>query len=160
MAGFEKSGHYFFNKPIGRGYDRGFNSAIAILQMLDNSSGAKLSQLRATLPKTWGSPTMSPFCSDENKYSVVSKIVDFIKDLYKSESKIIGMNIKELNTINGIRFTLDDGTWCLVRASSNSPNLVVVVESPTSEENKNKIFKYIERLLSTYHEIGAFDQKL
>jgi phosphomannomutase / phosphoglucomutase len=160
LAGFEKSGHYFFNKPIGRGYDCGFNSAIAILQMLDNSSGVKLSQLRSSLPKTWGSPTMSPFCSDENKYFVVGKIIDFIKDLYRSESKIIGMNIKELNTINGIRFTLDDGTWCLVRASSNSPNLVIVVESPTSEENKNKIFEYIEGIISTYPEIGAFDQKL
>ena len=39
IAGFEKSGHYFFNKPIGRGYDDGLVSALAILDMLDRNPG-------------------------------------------------------------------------------------------------------------------------
>jgi phosphomannomutase/phosphoglucomutase len=39
LVGFEKSGHYFFNTPIGRGYDDGLVSAIAILDMLDRNPG-------------------------------------------------------------------------------------------------------------------------
>ncbi|UPJ26814.1 MULTISPECIES: hypothetical protein [unclassified Bradyrhizobium] len=34
LAGFEKSGHFFFNKPFGRGYEDGLVSAIAICDML------------------------------------------------------------------------------------------------------------------------------
>ena len=40
LAGFEKSGHYFLNPPIGRGYDDGLLSAIAILDLLDRNPGA------------------------------------------------------------------------------------------------------------------------
>src|SRR3954470_24567149 len=65
VAGFEKSGHYFFNAPFGRGYDDGLVSAMAILDMLDRNPGKSLNDLKNALPKTWGSPTMSPHCSDE-----------------------------------------------------------------------------------------------
>ena len=75
IAGFEKSGHYFFNKPIGRGYDDGLVSALAILDMLDRNPGKTMADLRRALPKTWGSPTMSPHCDDEKKYEVVEKVV-------------------------------------------------------------------------------------
>ena len=75
LAGFEKSGHYFFNKPFGRGYDDGLVSALAICDMLDRSPGKSLSELKDALPKTWGSPTMSPHCDDETKYGVVDQVV-------------------------------------------------------------------------------------
>src|SRR6266852_2563210 len=45
LAGFEKSGHYFFNKPYGRGYDDGLISALAILDMMDRNPGRTLSDL-------------------------------------------------------------------------------------------------------------------
>ena len=35
LAGFEKSGHFFFNKPLGYGYDDGINSAIQICHLID-----------------------------------------------------------------------------------------------------------------------------
>ena len=38
LAGFEKSGHFFFNKPIGYGYDDGINSAIQICHLLNNQN--------------------------------------------------------------------------------------------------------------------------
>jgi len=56
--------------------------------------------------------------------------------------------------------TLEDGTWGLMRASSNTPNLVVVVESPTSEDNMVGMFREIERRLAEFSEIGKFDQKI
>ena len=41
LAGFEKSGHFFFNKPFGRGYDDGLVSAIAICEMLDRAPASR-----------------------------------------------------------------------------------------------------------------------
>ena len=160
LVGFEKSGHYFFNAPIGRGYDCGLTSAIAILQMLDRNPDKKMSDLREALPKTWGSPTMSPFCSDEEKYGVVDRVVAEYQKAYKDGEKIMGMSIRDVNTVNGVRLTLEDGTWGLVRASSNTPNLVVVVESPTSEDNKIGMFREIESRLAKYEEIGEYNQKI
>ena len=160
LVGFEKSGHYFFNAPIGRGYDDGLVSAIAILQMLDRNPGKTMADLRKALPKTWGSPTMSPYCPDEEKYGVIDRIIAEVQEDAAKEMKILGQAIIDVNTVNGVRLTLEDGTWGLMRASSNTPNLVVVVESPTSEENMVGMFREIERRLADYSEIGAFDQKI
>src|SRR3974377_1922996 len=33
LVGFEKSGHFFFQPPLGRGYDDGFLAAIAVCHM-------------------------------------------------------------------------------------------------------------------------------
>ncbi|WP_409433349.1 phosphomannomutase/phosphoglucomutase [Litorimonas sp. RW-G-Af-16] len=160
LVGFEKSGHYFFNAPIGRGYDCGPTSAIAILQMLDRNKGRTMADLRRALPTTYGSPTMSPFCADEEKYGVIEQIIAGYQADAKSGAKLIGQDIRDVNTVNGVRITVEDGTWGLVRASSNTPNLVVVVESPVSEENKVAMFRDIERRLAQYPEIGEFDQKI
>jgi phosphomannomutase/phosphoglucomutase len=159
-AGFEKSGHYFFNPPYGRGYDDGIVAAIAVLEMLDHAGGKKLSDLEATLPKTWSSPTMSPFCPDDKKYDVVAAITKEYEDLKAKGGKILGQNIASIVTVNGVRVTLDDGTWCLVRASSNKPSLVVVVESPTSDETKHAIFKDLDARLSKHKEVGEYDQRI
>ncbi len=61
---------------------------------------------------------------------------------------------------NGIRIQLADGTWGLVRASSNKPELVVVVESPTSEAAMRAIFAEIDGHLATYPEVGTYNQKI
>lgn len=160
LVGFEKSGHYFFNDPIGRGYDDGILSAIAILQMLDRNPDKSMADLRRALPKTWGSPTMSPYCADEEKYGVVERVVAEYQSLFDKGDEIMGQKIRDINTVNGVRITLEDGTWGLVRASSNTPNLVVVVESPTSEDNKTGMFREIEARLAKYDEIGEYDQKI
>lgn len=160
LVGFEKSGHYFFNAPIGRGYDCGLTSAIAILQMLDRNPGKSMADLRRALPKTWGSPTMSPYCADEEKYGVIERVIAEFTALAEKGEALIGQKIADVNTVNGIRITVEDGTWGLVRASSNTPNLVVVVESPTSEANKTAMFREIDKRLSAYPEIGEYDQKI
>ena len=68
LAGFEKSGHFFFNPPIGHGYDDGIVAGIQVLEMLDKAGpAAKLSALYDALPQSWGSPTMAPFCPDDKK---------------------------------------------------------------------------------------------
>src|SRR4029079_15233561 len=133
LAGFEKSGHFFFNRPIGRGYDDGLVSAIAICEMLDRAVGKSMADLKDALPKTWSSPTMSPHCADEAKYGVVEAEVKQCEARHAKGVKVGGQMIRDLVTVNGVRVTVEDGSWGLVRSSSNKPELVVVVESPVSE---------------------------
>ncbi|ABS67174.1 phosphoglucomutase/phosphomannomutase alpha/beta/alpha domain II [Xanthobacter versatilis] len=160
LVGFEKSGHYFFNKPIGRGYDDGLISAIAVLDMLDRNPGRKLSDLREALPKTWSSPTMSPHCTDEAKYGIVAKVVEHYEKLAKDGALVTGQKIRDLVTVNGVRVTCEDGSWGLVRASSNKPELVVVVESPVSNARMREMFKEIDGVLRTFPEVGEYNQTI
>ncbi|MGB0342815.1 MAG: phosphomannomutase/phosphoglucomutase [Parvibaculales bacterium] len=160
LAGFEKSGHYFFNAPIGRGYDDGLVTAIAICDMLTRAGDASMADLRRSLPVAYGSPTMSPYCDDTKKYEVVERAIAHFEQLAANGDTLIGQNIRDLVTVNGVRITVEDGTWGLVRASSNKPGLVVVVESPVSEENMRAMFAAIDALLSSYPEVGDYDQKI
>jgi phosphomannomutase / phosphoglucomutase len=160
MVGFEKSGHFFFSAPFGRGYDDGLVSGIAVLEMLDRNPQKSMADLKNDLPKTWSSPTMSPHCGDEVKYGVVDRVIAHFQALAAGGQTLAGQKIVDLITVNGIRIQLEDGTWGLVRASSNKPELVVVVESPTSEAAMHAIFKDIDGHLSTYPEIGAYNQKI
>ena len=159
IAGFEKSGHFFFNKPLGYGFDDGINSAIQICKLLDNQ-GKNLDDLINALPKTFQSPTMGPFCKDNEKYDVIDNITLKIKDLKNKNIKIEGQEIVDILTVNGIRFTLNDGSWGLIRASSNKPSLVIVTESPTSDKIKKEIFNFIDKLLQETGKIGEYDQKI
>jgi phosphomannomutase/phosphoglucomutase len=160
LAGFEKSGHYFFSPPIGRGYDDGIVAAIAILEMLDRAGTAKMSALVEGLPKTWSSPTMAPFCPDDRKYAVADALTEEFEGLKSRGETVLGQKIARLVTVNGVRVTLEDGTWGLVRASSNKPSLVVVVESPASEANMHAMFQDIDARLARHPEVGEYDQKI
>jgi phosphomannomutase/phosphoglucomutase len=160
LAGFEKSGHFFFNKPYGRGYDDGLVSAIAVCEMLDRAPGKSMADLKDALPKTWSSPTMSPHCADETKYGVVDAVVKHFETLQKNGEKVAGQKIRDLVTVNGVRVTVEDGSWGLVRASSNKPELVVVVESPVSEQRMRDLFEAMDSVLRTHPEVGAYNQKI
>ena len=159
LAGFEKSGHFFFNQPLGYGYDDGINSAIQVCHLID-SQNKKMSEIINDLPKTFQSPTMAPFCKDEEKYKVVENIVKKVQKLKEERTKIDNQLITEILTINGVRFVLEDGSWGLIRASSNKPSLVVVTESPSSDIRKKKIFHFIDALLQKTGKIGEYDQKI
>ncbi len=159
LAGFEKSGHFFFNQPLGYGYDDGINSAIQICHLLVNEN-KKISELNNEIPKTYQSPTMAPYCEDKEKYKIVDDLIDEIKKIKLSKVKIDNQEIKEILTVNGVRFSFEDGSWGLIRASSNKPSLVIVTESPTSDERKLKIFHFIDNLLQKTKKIGEYDQKI
>ena len=159
LAGFEKSGHFFFNQPLGFGYDDGINSAIQVCHLLVNQN-KKMSEIINELPKTYQTPTMAPYCKDEEKYKVVDDMVDKIQQLKSENTKIENQLISEVLTVNGIRFSLEDGSWGLIRASSNKPSLVIVTESPTSDAIKKSIFNFIDNLLQKTGKIGEYDQKI
>jgi len=141
LAGFEKSGHFFMNAPLGYGYDCGLTAAAAVLAMLDRNPDKKLSDLRKALPVAFTSLTMSPHCADEVKYGVVADVVKEYEDLFAAGGSILGRKITEVITVNGVRVHLEDGSWVLVRASSNKPEVVVVVESTQSEDDMRALFR-------------------
>jgi phosphomannomutase/phosphoglucomutase len=144
LAGFEKSGHFFFQPPLGRGYDDGLVAALAVCDMLERAEGKTIADLRRALPKTYQSPTMSPHCDDEKKYGVVDKVVADYEGIAKNGGTVAGQTIRDLVTVNGVRVTLADGTWGLVRASSN----------------KIALFRDIEARLAKFPEVGEYNQKI
>jgi len=159
LAGFEKSGHFFFNQPLGYGYDDGIYSAIQVCNVLDKQN-KKISEIINEIPKTYQTPTMAPFCKDEEKYQVVESLVKEVKNLKAKNAKIDGQKITGILTVNGVRFSLEDGSWGLIRASSNKPSLVVVTESTTSDKRKKEIFEFIDNLLKNTGKVGEYDQKI
>ncbi len=160
VAGFEKSGHFFFNKPFGRGYDDGLIFALAVCDMLDRNPGKSMADLKHTLPKTWSSPTMSPHCADEEKYAIADAVVKHFEEQRRLGGIVAGQAIRDLVTVNGVRVTVEDGTWGLVRASSNKPELVVVVESPVSKARMRDMFAALDAVLRTHKEVGEYNQTI
>ena len=160
LAGFEKSGHYFLSEPVGRGYDCGLRVAVEICKLLDENPDKSMADLRRDLPVTYSSPTMSPYCADDEKYEVLDRIVEKIQ-VHAADGKLIaGRSIVQVVTVNGARIILDNGAWGLVRASSNTPNLVVVCESPESAAELKAVFNDLDSIIRTEPAVGAYDQSL
>ena len=133
----------------------------AILAMLDRNPDKKLSDLKNALPVAWTSLTMSPHCADEEKYGVVQKMVAESEDLAARGAEILGRKIKEVITVNGVRVALEDGSWILVRAGSNKPEIVVVVESTRSADDMRDLFrKEMKPRLGKHPQVGAYNQEI
>lgn len=159
-AGFEKSGHYFFGKHQGRGYDCGLRAALAICQMMAAHPTRSLADLVADLPASWTSPTMSADCADDIKYERVATLSSIAAQLLADRGDIGGRKVTGLSTINGVRIQFADGAWALVRASSNTPTLVVVCESMTSRDDLHQLFQSFDAFIRQVPGIGAYDQQL
>jgi phosphomannomutase/phosphoglucomutase len=160
LAGFEKSGHYFLADPIGRGYDCGLRVAVEICKLMDRNPDKAMSDLRRALPRTYATPTMSPFCADTEKYDVLARLVEKLEKKAENGDQIAGRAIAQVVTVNGARVILDNGAWGLVRASSNTPNLVVVCESPESDAELRAIFAEIDAVIRTEPAVGDYDQTI
>ncbi len=90
-----------------------------------------MADLKDALPKTWSSPTMSPHCADETKYGIVEQVVKHFQDA-ESEGRE-GCRSAGPRSRHGqrrARHRAKTEAGDLSRASSNKPELVVVVESP------------------------------
>ena len=160
LAAFEKSGHFFFGGEFGRGYDDGLLSALMVCRMLDQNAGSSMRDLYEALPRTWQTPTLSAHCPDELKYGVVDKVTNHFLGLKNEGQTMLDRSIASVITTNGVRVTLDDGTWGLVRASSNKPEIVVVMESPTSGSRMREMFDLMDGVLRTMGEVGDYNQPI
>jgi len=131
-GGFERSGHFFLNKPFGRGYDDGCVAALMLLWITCTArkNNRKLSDLLDTLPASHQSPNRQPLVPEAHKYEIVDEIKARIEKVVEETGMFAGQEVAgEPMTVNGIRVNLKDGSWLLVRASSNTPNLVIIAES-------------------------------
>ena len=150
LAAFEKSGHVFLNEPLGPGYDDGLATAIAVCEMLAVNPDQTLASLHRQLPVSFATPTLNIPCCDKEKYRIVGAIQDYFTELAGIGSSFAGQQVAELLTINGARITVADGTWGLIRASSNKPDLVVVAESPVSLERRNAMLIALNEVLGRF----------
>ncbi|MBM2576782.1 phosphomannomutase/phosphoglucomutase [Jannaschia sp. Os4] len=155
MLGIEKSGHAYFGGPLGRGYDDGLRLAVELCALMDRT-GRPLADLAADLPRTWNTPTLSPACADDAKDAVAARVA---ADL-AAAGRLGGRRIARVVEVDGARAELEGGAWALVRASSNTPNLVVVCESPTSHSELRAILADVTALLRRHPEVGRYDQDL
>ncbi|MEL6677086.1 MAG: phosphomannomutase/phosphoglucomutase [Pseudomonadota bacterium] len=150
VAGFEKSGHFFLPP---HGFDCGLRAGVAVLRMLDRA-GRSLAALEADLPRAFNMPTLSPACPDRVKYAVMDRIAADLAGV----AALGGSAVARIVTVNGARVELADGAWALVRASSNTPNLVVVCESLTSAAHLRAVFADLDAIIRRQPEVGAYDQ--
>ena len=157
LAGFEKSGHYFLAEPVGRGYDCGMRVAVEICKLMDRNPDKSMADLRRELQTTYTTPTLSPYCSDTEKYDTLDRIVAKLV-AHQPSGALAGLKITDIVTVNGARVMLENGGWALVRASSNTPNLVVVCESPESPEQLRAIFNDLDAIIRTEPNVGDYDQ--
>lgn len=158
LAGFERSGHFFLAPPIGRGYDCAMRAAVEFCKLMDRNPASRVSDLRHALPQTWSTPTMSPPCSDLEKYEVLGRLEAKLTAHAASGKKFANRTISSVASLNGIRVTLDNGAWGMIRASSNTPNLVFVCESPESDADLRAIVADFDIVLRTEHGVGRYDQ--
>jgi phosphomannomutase/phosphoglucomutase len=103
---------------------------------------------------------MSPYCADTEKYCLLDRLVEKLVAKADAGDTFAGKAIKEVVTVNGARVILENGSWGLVRASSNTPNLVVVCESSESEAEMRAIFAEIDAVIKTEELVGEYDQTI
>ncbi|MFC1722552.1 phosphomannomutase/phosphoglucomutase [Nanoarchaeota archaeon] len=160
LAGFERSGHFILKREFGRGYDDASVAAAWFTAILSNEE-KPLSELIAEQPKSYQSPTMEPAVqNDVIKYEIVDKVVERFKEMFDKDEPFAGLKLKELVTINGVRFIFENESWGLIRASSNQPVLVTTAESFESKRQMYDIVEAIQKLLSEFPEVGEYDQTL
>ena len=94
------------------------------------------------------------------KFKSVEELVNQVEEIKNNKTIIDDQIITEVLTVNGVRFSFEDGSWGLIRASSNKPSLVIVTESPTSDDRKKKIFDFIDDLIQKTGKVGEYDQKI
>jgi phosphomannomutase/phosphoglucomutase len=129
-------------------------------KLLDEKKDSSLSEIKDSLPITYQSPTLAPYCADDEKYQVVDEMIDKIDSMFLNNESINNQKIKNIITVNGIRFELENGSWGLIRASSNKPSLVIVIESLRSNDEVKEIFDFINSLLDTTGKVGEYDQSI
>jgi len=140
LAG-EMSGHIFFADRFF-GFDDAIYSSARLLELLSQSE-KKLSQMLSELPKTYHTPEIRVYTSDEVKF----KIVEEVKKELSQKYPIID--------IDGVRAIFPRG-WGLVRASNTQEILVLRFEGDTEDalkaiekEVKQTVEKVIKRLEQT-----------
>lgn len=163
LAGFERSGHFFFTEPYGRGYDDACVAALFLLWVLAEAKkiGRTMADIISELPESHQSPTRQPTVPDSRKYEIVDQIRTRVQAIVEAKGEIAGLAVSEIVTTNGVRVHFVNGSWFLIRASSNTPNLSIVAETFDDDGAKLKALDvFVRELLAGFDEVGDFDSLL
>jgi len=159
-AGFERSGHFFFSQPFGRGYDDACVSALLLLWILceAKANGKTFSDLLDEIPASHQSPNRQPKVPEDRKYEIVAEARQRIEASVADTGRFAGVEVADILTINGVRVHFVDGSWLLIRASSNTPNLVILAESFDEDGSRLKELDEAARhALAGLEDVGHFD---
>ena len=138
LAG-EMSGHIFFVDDF-YGFDDAAFAALKFLEFM-SSQEKPLSEIIAGTPYYVSTPTIQVTTTDEEKYKIVDELTAEFK---KDGNRVVD--------INGARVYFEDG-WGLVRASSNTPTLVLRFEAKT-QEGLEKIQNVFKEKLGKYDNVS------
>ena len=139
LAG-EMSGHIFFSEGY-YGYDDAFFAMLKVLEYV-SSQPKTLSELIAETPYYISTPTIQVKTTDEDKYKIVEQLVE--------EFRAEGVKMID---VNGARVYMEDG-WGLVRASSNTPSLVLRFEAKT-QSGLEKIMTVFKEKLARFPSVDS-----
>lgn len=134
LAG-EMSGHIFFADRYF-GFDDAIYSSARLLELLSRSEKT-LSAMLSELPRTYHTPEIRVYASDEVKF----KIVDEVKKILSRKYPVID--------IDGVRAIFPKG-WGLVRASNTQEALVLRFEGETEKDLKaieNEVKQAVENVI-------------
>ena len=83
----------------------------------------------------------------------MEEIQQRVKNLYKNN-----VEVKKILTINGVRVNFVDGSWLLIRASSNTPNLVIIAESFDEDRSRlRELDDVARRAVAGIEGVGDFE---
>ena len=117
----------------------GILSGLRMAELVSNKG--KLSQLLSEIP-SYPNIREKITCSKEAKIKVMENMEDLLKDAFN--------DIKEINSIDGVRMTFEDDSWVLVRPSGTEDYIRITLESRSAEraeEIKNICVKIINENL-------------
>ncbi len=121
LAG-EMSGHIFF-ADRWFGFDDAIYASARLLEIVARSN-QKLSQYLADLPRTYNTPEIRIYASDEVKFRIVEKVKEALSQ---------HPGVRQIIDIDGVRAVFDRG-WGLLRASNTQPVLVLRFEAGSPED--------------------------
>jgi len=123
----EVSGHIFFNDRYF-GFDDAVYATFRLLELVYN--GMNIDEEIAKLPKTYSTEEIKVYTTEEEKFPLVDKIKELLKNPSEDFPKIL-----DIIDVDGVRVIFEDG-WGLVRASNTTPVLVTRFESTIEEKAK------------------------
>ncbi len=125
------SGHIFFAHRWF-GFDDALYSTARLLEILSHSDDT-LDTMLSDVPKTFVTPELRVDCPDDEKFTIVARVVERLKADY------------DVVDIDGARVNFADG-WGLVRASNTQPVLVMRAEALT-EARRDAIVDLLTALI-------------
>jgi len=139
----EVSGHIFFNDRFF-GFDDAIYATFRLLELVYN--GMDIDKEISNLPKTYSTEEIKVHTSEDEKFPLVNKIKELLKNPPADFPKIL-----DIIDVDGVRVIFEHG-WGLVRASNTTPVLVTRFES--TDENKAKEYEdKLNALIKTAQEL-------